>query len=217
MKRSKDAQGTRKTGPMAAVAPNPPEIHIDGKYTRIHGRWYDVSGFMDSHPGGPLALSLGIGRDATALFESYHSLSTAGLRQTYLLENMLISDTATLTALEQRYPSASIADGAFDWTSAPSVLKNASDESSLQKVDPFQRDVIDIARKYFSAEATRRGVSFREATKATPWRWLQIALMGLLAAASFAALLSGWWSAVFLAPISMWILQARILRDVAAL
>lgn len=38
----------------------------------IHGRAYDLTTFMDRHPGGADALKLARGRDCTALFESYH-------------------------------------------------------------------------------------------------------------------------------------------------
>merc|ERR1719506_1835467 len=40
----------------------------------VHGKRYDLSSFMDRHPGGPEALALGRGRDCTVLFETYHSL-----------------------------------------------------------------------------------------------------------------------------------------------
>jgi len=39
---------------------------------RVHGRDYDLSDFVDSHPGGALMLLLGKGTDCTMLFESYH-------------------------------------------------------------------------------------------------------------------------------------------------
>lgn len=39
----------------------------------IHGRVYDVSGFIASHPGGDVILSA-LGRDGTALFEIHHNL-----------------------------------------------------------------------------------------------------------------------------------------------
>lgn len=46
---------------------------VNGRaFTVIHGRAYDVSEFMESHPGGRMLLSQAIGRDATSLFESYH-------------------------------------------------------------------------------------------------------------------------------------------------
>jgi len=38
----------------------------------IHGHSYDLSGFVEKHPGGRLAILSGRGRDCTALFESYH-------------------------------------------------------------------------------------------------------------------------------------------------
>ena len=36
---------------------------------------YDVSGFIERHPGGVDQLMLGAGRDITSLFESYHDLN----------------------------------------------------------------------------------------------------------------------------------------------
>lgn len=38
----------------------------------IHGKDYDLSDFVERHPGGKEAILLGRGRDCTALFESYH-------------------------------------------------------------------------------------------------------------------------------------------------
>lgn len=40
---------------------------------RIHGQDYDLSEYVDQHPGGREAIMLGMNReDCTALFESYH-------------------------------------------------------------------------------------------------------------------------------------------------
>lgn len=39
---------------------------------RIHGNAYDLSPFVDKHPGGQFAILSARGRDCTALFESYH-------------------------------------------------------------------------------------------------------------------------------------------------
>jgi cytochrome b involved in lipid metabolism len=41
----------------------------------IHGSGYDLSNFVERHPGGKEAILLGRGRDCTALFESYHVFS----------------------------------------------------------------------------------------------------------------------------------------------
>jgi Cytochrome b involved in lipid metabolism len=38
----------------------------------IHGKDYDLSDFVERHPGGKEAILLGRGRDCTALYESYH-------------------------------------------------------------------------------------------------------------------------------------------------
>ena len=41
----------------------------------IHGNGYDLTKFVERHPGGQEAILLGRGRDCTALFESYHIFS----------------------------------------------------------------------------------------------------------------------------------------------
>jgi len=38
----------------------------------IHGNAYDLTRFVEHHPGGKESILLGRGRDCTALFESYH-------------------------------------------------------------------------------------------------------------------------------------------------
>ncbi|XRA96815.1 acyl-lipid (7-3)-desaturase (Delta-4 desaturase) [Pycnococcus provasolii] len=40
--------------------------------TAIHGVVYDITDFLDEHPGGRQILSLASGRDATFMFDSYH-------------------------------------------------------------------------------------------------------------------------------------------------
>lgn len=36
------------------------------------GKAYDLASFIPHHPGGEWLINLAVGRDATALFESYH-------------------------------------------------------------------------------------------------------------------------------------------------
>uniref|UniRef100_A0AAU7E3N6 Delta-6 fatty acid desaturase n=1 Tax=Prorocentrum micans TaxID=2945 RepID=A0AAU7E3N6_PROMC len=55
-----------------AEVPQVPEAACNPKLWYIHGQAYDLSGFVDKHPGGRLAILSGRGRDCTALFESYH-------------------------------------------------------------------------------------------------------------------------------------------------
>ena len=43
---------------------------------KIHGNYYDLTDFLDKHPGGAIILNACKGdRDATAAFESYHAMS----------------------------------------------------------------------------------------------------------------------------------------------
>jgi len=44
----------------------------DRKITVIRGQAYDLTDFLDIHPGGAFMVSQAVGRDATYLFESYH-------------------------------------------------------------------------------------------------------------------------------------------------
>jgi cytochrome-b5 reductase len=39
----------------------------------VRGKVYNVTHFMDFHPGGPDELLKGVGRDATQLYDKYHS------------------------------------------------------------------------------------------------------------------------------------------------
>ena len=48
------------------------------KLLAIHGNVYDVAGFMKTHPGGTI-IQTAIGRDATVLFETHHTLVPRGI------------------------------------------------------------------------------------------------------------------------------------------
>ena len=62
----------------------------DGKALwRIHGVDYDLHSFVESHPGGALAIRLGEGTECTQLFESYHVSSSPAFR---VLEKHRVTD-----------------------------------------------------------------------------------------------------------------------------
>lgn len=42
------------------------------QWTIYRGKAYDLAAFLPNHPGGEWLINLALGRDATALFESYH-------------------------------------------------------------------------------------------------------------------------------------------------
>lgn len=48
----------------------------ESAWIAIHGNVYDVTAFVDSHPGGRELLLLSVGREATDLFLSYHPFTT---------------------------------------------------------------------------------------------------------------------------------------------
>jgi len=66
----------------------------------INGTFYDLSTFVNQHPGGKEALLLGRGRDCTALFESYHPFSKAKGRQ--VLEKFRVSNGAVSQSTETK-------------------------------------------------------------------------------------------------------------------
>mmetsp|Transcript_77575 Transcript_77575/g.199743 ORF Transcript_77575/g.199743 Transcript_77575/m.199743 type:complete len:443 (-) Transcript_77575:433-1761(-) len=69
---SPKAKATQPEGSVKAQSPHLVEQNVDPNLWHIHGHSYDLSQFVDKHPGGRLAILTGKGRDCTALFESYH-------------------------------------------------------------------------------------------------------------------------------------------------
>ena len=156
----------------------------DRLLTRIHNKWYDLSEF--NHPGGPVALSLAKGRDATALFESHHYFIPRK-RLLKLLSKFEVSqeEAATLSTLDKRD------DGSpYDW--------NGIDE------DGFASDLRELVVDYFSSV---------EATKATSKRWLVIWLFLGSFFASLPAFTRGSWVFIVVTPILAWLAIVNYWHD----
>jgi len=66
---------TNKFAKTGLVTTNIPDDYIPEPelYTVVHEQAYDLTEYCDKHPGGKSMLQLADRRDATALFESYHS------------------------------------------------------------------------------------------------------------------------------------------------
>ncbi|KAJ1630317.1 hypothetical protein T492DRAFT_871973 [Pavlovales sp. CCMP2436] len=128
----------------SASSPNSPARRRE--LSLVHGELYDLKPFEQSHPGGQAMLRLAYGRDATELFESVHALA----------------DRAYLTRALQRY-RVDRADV------HPSDVPSVSDAPSFAwaKLSPFAAELRAEVRTHFEREASRRGVSLREASKAT--------------------------------------------------
>jgi len=161
--------------------------------TKIHGKWYDLTEFERHHPGGPVALGLARGRDATVMFESHHPFtSRAALNAILAKYEIDASDSKRLQTLEEQH---GIPEHQFEWPSAfGEALK-------------FQ------VKEYFQGEANRRNVSLREATKATPARWTEIAIMAVFYVATFSGFFHGDWRFLVLFPLTAWLVGVNTFHD----
>lgn len=152
--------------------------------------WYDLASFP--HPGGPVALRLAKGRDATALFEAHHHLLPAPAAARIL---------APYRCCERLQGELEAAEGGghYEWEGF------AADE--------FVKGVRSMLRAHFGAEARRRGVSISDAMKATPRRRLLVLLLSLSFLLSLPALLGGRWWALLATPQLAWLCVANYWHD----
>lgn len=89
----------------------------------IHGQQYDLSDFVDHHPGGKESILLGRGRDCTSMFESYHPFTNA--------------HRAVLKKYQKHNTSPCIASS--DWDPFYSVLKTRVQKTLEEHgIDPKQ-------------------------------------------------------------------------------
>ncbi|XP_057980168.1 cytochrome b5-like [Malania oleifera] len=87
------------------------EKHDDRKdcWVIIHGKVYDVSPFMNDHPGGDEVLLTATGKDATDDFEQVgHSNSARELMEKYCIGNI---DSSTNLVRRKYRPPPRITDG----------------------------------------------------------------------------------------------------------
>ena len=144
--------------------------------TRIHDKWHDLSKF--DHPGGPVALGLAKGRDATALFESHHYfIERQKLLQILAKYEVPPEVSTTLSILDDRDENDN--QSPYDW-------------SGIDK-GGFACEIRGLLVDYFSSLAKHRGTSVVEETKATPERWLIICTFLGLFFVSLPAFVRGSW------------------------
>jgi fatty acid desaturase len=157
------------------------------KITQIHGKRYDLVGFV--HPGGDAALWHALGRDATVLFESYHPFVSRARLERILAKYAVGEDDIEAEAKE--------------------ILANGFAFGSA-----FQRDVVAGTKAYFAAEAKRRGCSLAQATKATPVRWA-LCLTGFAArlAVLYACCASGHIVWFLVEPVVSWVCAVNTFHD----
>lgn len=165
-------------------------------YTIIHDKVYDFTGF--SHPGGPIAIGLAKGRDATGLFESYHSMMMMerGSRFEAVLRKYEVTGADSLLVKQLREKQQFAADP-FDWTGS----------------DAFEREAKDIMFAHLKQEAARRNVTLAQAMKATPRRWAEVVLLSLAAVTALGSLVAGWWPALLVGPLLAWLASGCFWHD----
>jgi len=155
------------------------------KYTRIRGEWYDLQSFK--HPGGPIAISLIVGRDGTALFESHHYFIDHDRLQRILSKYRVKKEIAdTLSTMDPMDDGSS-----FDW--------KEYDNS------PFVKEIKAMVKDHFSRRAKKLGITVRQATKATPKRWALLVFLMSLFLSTIPSYVSGKYWTLIVTPFLGWL------------
>lgn len=169
------------------------------RIVKIHNKYYDITNF--AHPGGPVAIMAANRRDATALFESHHPFSDRAMMDNILKKYEMKEECEKCE--NYLLPGENENGAIFDW-------------EETTKSD-FTRELRDKVKKHFAQKAAERGVSFIEATKATPQRWCEWGAFTTASAWSFYAMLYSqsifWsWLNVLLCPALYW-MSAGMFHD----
>eukprot|EP00043_Microstomoeca_roanoka_P004505 m.50109 g.50109 ORF g.50109 m.50109 type:complete len:448 (-) comp12525_c0_seq1:562-1905(-) len=170
------------------------------KCLRIHGKWYNVEGF--NHPGGPVMISLGQGRDATGLFESHHPFTNRAYLEKVLAKYETTEPCELLSEQDQGTE--------FVW---PEHEKKDDKPAEVAPISDFGRELVQQVRQYFEAEAKRRNVPFLTATKATPARWFELFVMFALFAATLPGFFRGEYWTLIAMPVTYWIFGVNTFHD----
>ena len=161
------------------------------KIVKIHNKYYDITNF--AHPGGPIAIMAANRRDATVLFESHHPFSDRTMMDNILKKYEMHEEREKCE--NYLLPGEKENGDIFDW------------EETLKS--DFTIEVRDKVKKHFAEKAEQRGVTFSEATKATPQRWCEWGAMASATMWSFYTMLYSqsifWsWLNVLLFPSLYW-------------
>ena len=161
------------------------------RIVKIHNKYYDITNF--AHPGGPIAIMAANRRDATVLFESHHPFSDRTMMDNILKKYEMHEEREKCE--NYLLPGEKENGDIFDW-------------EETMKSD-FTIEVRDKVKKHFAEKAEQRGVTFSEATKATPQRWCEWGAMASATMWSFYTMLYSqsifWsWLNVLLFPSLYW-------------
>lgn len=175
---------------------------------RIHGKWYDMSGY--NHPGGPIMLKLGEGRDATAMFEAHHPFTNRVFIEKLLRKHEINPEDPDCPPCEL-YDPRDKDDQHFEWPEAES--NNPDAIPNMAPVSSFALELQMRVKEYFEGEAKRRGVPLIEAIKATPMRWAQLILLCSIFVATLPAFFAGEYWTLLATPLAYWIWGVNCFHD----
>jgi len=168
---------------------------------KVHGKWIDTKGW--NHPGGTYALSYGLGRDATTLFEMHHPFVKRGKLKA-ILKKLEISDPKRIMKLEEACAAEDV-DGAavFNWP------------GGIDKMSAYRTDLVREVGGYFEAEAKRQGITVREAIKAPLGWWIERVVYLVLAVAIYVfwTLPTGSYLSVFAVVPFFWMATASMMHE----
>ena len=156
--------------------------------------WYDVANF--DHPGGPIALNLARGRDATVLFESHHLLSKIDMSKIlskYKVEAKVAQDLCTIDPRDN--------GGHYKWDNF--------------HTDPFVKDIKNLLVTHFGDIAKSRNctTTLYQATKANKDRWSLLGILALTVITTLPYYIGGQWWALFVLPLMVWVMGANYWHD----
>ncbi len=146
----------------------------------VHGVKYDLSSFVEKHPGGKNAILLGKGRDCSALFESYHPFTDA-----------------------HRYTLAKYACGKADGAAAHSASAPIKGIPSQKDVDPFYHIMCNRVREVLESKGI--DVSGRGKLKATKFRKAHYILCAFAALCCYILYVKAYRCGPVLFALSSWI------------
>jgi len=204
------SSATKKQASVRSSSAQKPHFAMktDRKVFKIHGEYYDVTNF--THPGGPVSVSLGYSRDATALFETHHPFTSRAK-----LDAILSKYRVPLNELEKEQFAL---DYLIDQKEVENDVFNWNTHSlSYPKPDPAKDDFTSELRRevkaHFETEAKRRGISLLAATKATKARYFEMILFTSLFLISLPFFIQGYYITIVLVPCLAWLYGANTLHD----
>ena len=156
------------------------------------------------HPGGPIALNLTKNRDATALFESHHLLTSPTKMDTILKKYLVRNEKEVI--------------GDKDDSRSELTLLNESDDGAHYKWEayhnePFVMDLKQLLLDYFRPIAKEKNCTLYEAAKATPEQWALITCLFLAFIATIPFYIHGHYWALMITPQLAWIVIANYWHD----